>query len=73
MLYTDGDDKVNEVSAEQYGSTAVKWTYNRTAMGFNEDGSFNADKEYSFSVGFKLNIVVGLADVLVRSVADGRQ
>lgn len=63
MLYTDGDDKVNEVSAEQYGSTAVKWTYNRTAMGFNEDGSFNADKEYSFSVGFKLNIVVGLADV----------
>lgn len=63
MLYTDGDDKVNEVSAEQYGSTAVKWTYNRTAMGFNEDGSFNADKEYNFSVGFKLNIVVGLADV----------
>lgn len=63
MLSTDGDDKVNEVSAEQYGSTAVKWTYNRTAMGFNEDGSFNADKEYSFSVGFKLNIVVGLADV----------
>lgn len=63
MLYTDGDDKVNEVSAEQYGSTAVKWTYNRTAMGFNEDGSFNADKEYNFSVGFKLNIVEGLADV----------
>lgn len=63
MLYTDGDDKVNEVSAEQYGSTAVKWTYNRTAMGVNEDGSFNADKEYNFSVGFKLNIVVGLADV----------
>lgn len=32
-------------------------------MGFNEDGSFNADKEYNFSVGFKLNIVEGLADV----------
>lgn len=62
-LNTDGDGKVSEVLAEQYGSTAVKWTYNRTAMGFNEDGSFNADKEYNFSVGFKLNIVVGLADV----------
>lgn len=62
-LYTDGDGKVNEVLAKQYGSTAVKWTYNRTAMGFNEDGSFNADKEYNFSVGFKLNIVEGLADV----------
>lgn len=62
-LYTDGDGKVNEVWAKQYGSTAVKWTYNRTAMGFNEDGSFNADKEYNFSVGFKLNIVEGLADV----------
>lgn len=62
-LYTDGDGKVNEVLAKQYGSTAVKWTYNGTAMGFNEDGSFNADKEYNFSVGFKLNIVVGLADV----------
>lgn len=63
VLYTDGDGKVNEVLAKQYGSTAVKWTYNRTAMGFNEDGSFNADKEYNFSVGFKLNIVEGLADV----------
>lgn len=63
VLYTDGDGKVNRVLAKQYGSTAVKWTYNRTAMGFNEDGSFNADKEYNFSVGFKLNIVVGLADV----------
>lgn len=62
-LNTDGDGKVNEVLAKQYGSTAVKWTYNRTAMGFNEDGSFNADKEYNFSVGFKLNIVEGLADV----------
>lgn len=62
-LYTDGDGKVNEVLAKQYGSTAVKWTYNGTAMGFNEDGSFNADKEYNFSVGFKLNIVEGLADV----------
>ena len=62
-LYTDGDGKVNEVLAKQYGSTAVKWTYNRNAMGFNEDGSFNADKEYNFSVGFKLNIVEGLADV----------
>lgn len=62
-LNTDGDGKVSEVLAKQYGSTAVKWTYNRTAMGFNEDGSFNADKEYNFSVGFKLNIVVGLADV----------
>lgn len=62
-LYTDGDGKVNEVWAKQYGSTAVKWTYNGTAMGFNEDGSFNADKEYNFSVGFKLNIVEGLADV----------
>lgn len=62
-LYTDGDGKVSEVLAKQYGSTAVKWTYNGTAMGFNEDGSFNADKEYNFSVGFKLNIVVGLADV----------
>ena len=62
-LYTDGDGKVNEVWGKQYGSTAVKWTYNRTAMGFNEDGSFNADKEYNFSVGFKLNIVEGLADV----------
>ena len=63
MLYTDGDGKVSEVLAKQYGSTAVKWTYNGTAMGFNEDGSFNADKEYNFSVGFKLNIVEGLADV----------
>ena len=63
VLYTDGDGKVNRVLAKQYGSTAVKWTYNRTAMGFNEDGSFNADKEYNFSVGFKLNIVEGLADV----------
>lgn len=62
-LYTDGDGKVNEVLVKQYGSTAVKWTYNGTAMGFNEDGSFNADKEYNFSVGFKLNIVEGLADV----------
>lgn len=62
-LYTDGDGKVNEVLAKQYGSTAVKWTYNGTAIGFNEDGSFNADKEYNFSVGFKLNIVEGLADV----------
>lgn len=62
-LYTDGDGKVSEVLAKQYGSTAVKWTYNGTAMGFNEDGSFNADKEYNFSVGFKLNIVEGLADV----------
>lgn len=62
-LNTDGDGKVNGVLAKQYGSTAVKWTYNRTAMGFNEDGSFNADKEYNFSVGFKLNIVEGLADV----------
>lgn len=62
-LNTDGDGKVNEVLAKQYGSTAVKWTYNRPAMGFNEDGSFNADKEYNFSVGFKLNIVEGLADV----------
>lgn len=62
-LNTDGDGKVSEVLAKQYGSTAVKWTYNRTAMGFNEDGSFNADKEYNFSVGFKLNIVEGLADV----------
>lgn len=62
-LYTDGDGKVNRVLAKQYGSTAVKWTYNGTAMGFNEDGSFNADKEYNFSVGFKLNIVEGLADV----------
>lgn len=63
VLYTDGDGKVNRVLAKQYGSTAVKWTYNRNAMGFNEDGSFNADKEYNFSVGFKLNIVEGLADV----------
>lgn len=63
VLYTDGDGKVNRVLAKQYGSTAVKWTYNGTAMGFNEDGSFNADKEYNFSVGFKLNIVEGLADV----------
>lgn len=62
-LNTDGDGKVNRVLAKQYGSTAVKWTYNGTAMGFNEDGSFNADKEYNFSVGFKLNIVEGLADV----------
>jgi hypothetical protein len=62
-LNTDGDGKVSEVLAKQYGSTAVKWTYNGTAMGFNEDGSFNADKEYNFSVGFKLNIVEGLADV----------
>lgn len=62
-LNTDGDGKVSEVLAKQYGSTAVKWTYNGTAMGFNEDGSFNADKEYNFSVGFKQNIVEGLADV----------
>ena len=28
-LYTDGDGKVNEVLAKQYGSTAVKWTYSQ--------------------------------------------
>ena len=60
-----------QVLAKKYGSTQVEWTYSIKAAGFDADGSFNPEKEYSHSFGFNLNIHPALGAIIANGFVMG--
>lgn len=60
-----------QVLAKKYGSTQVKWTYTVKSAGFDADGSFNPEKEYSHSFGFNLNIQAALSAIIANGFVMG--
>lgn len=60
-----------QVLAKKYGSTQVKWTYTVKSAGFDADGSFNPEKEYSHSFGFNLNIQAALSAIIANDFVMG--
>lgn len=60
-----------QVLAKEYGSTQVEWTYSIKAAGFDADGSFNPEKEYSHSFGFNLNIQPALGAIIANGFVMG--
>lgn len=60
-----------QVLAKEYGSTQVEWTYSIKAAGFDADGSFNPEKEYSHSFGFNLNIHPALGAIIANGFVMG--
>lgn len=60
-----------QVLAKEYGSTQVEWTYTVKAAGFDADGSFNPEKEYSHSFGFNLNIEPALGAIIANGFVMG--
>lgn len=60
-----------QVLAKKYGSTQVEWTYSIKAAGFDADGSFNPEKEYSHSFGFNLNIQPALGAIIANGFVMG--
>lgn len=60
-----------QVLAKEYGSTQVEWTYTVKAAGFDADGSFNPEKEYSHSFGFNLNIQPALGAIIANGFVMG--
>lgn len=60
-----------QVLAKKYGSTQVEWTYSIKAAGFDADGSFNPEKEYSHSFGFNLNIHPALGTIIANGFVMG--
>lgn len=60
-----------QVLAKEYGSTQVEWTYSIKAAGFDADGSFNPEKEYSHSFGFNLNIHPALGTIIANGFVMG--
>lgn len=60
-----------QVLAKEYGSTYVEWTYSIKAAGFDADGSFNPEKEYSHSFGFNLNIHPALGAIIANGFVMG--
>lgn len=60
-----------QVLAKEYGSTQVEWTYSVKAAGFDADGSFNPEKEYSHSFGFNLNIQPALGAIIANGFVMG--
>ncbi len=61
-FYTDQESgNIREVIADKYGTTRVEWTYSVTSAGFNNDGTYNAQKTYTATYGFDLNIVQALS------------
>ena len=63
--------KAFQVLAKKYGSTQVKWTYTVKSAGFDADGSFNPEKEYSHSFGFNLNIQAALSAIIANGFVMG--
>lgn len=60
-----------QVLAKKYGSTQVEWNYSIKAAGFDADGSFNPEKEYSHSFGFNLNIHPALGTIIANGFVMG--
>lgn len=60
-----------QVLAKEYGLTQVEWTYSIKAAGFDADGSFNPEKEYSHSFGFNLNIHPALGTIIANGFVMG--
>lgn len=60
-----------QVLAKEYGLTQVEWTYSIKAAGFDADGSFNPEKEYSHSFGFNLNIHPALGAIIANGFVMG--
>lgn len=63
--------KAFQVLAKKYGSTQVEWTYTVKSAGFDADGSFNPEKEYSHSFGFNLNIQAALSAIIANDFVMG--
>lgn len=63
--------KAFQVLAKKYGSTQVEWTYTVKSAGFDADGSFNPEKEYSHSFGFNLNIQAALSAIIANGFVMG--
>ncbi|MGN0234451.1 MAG: T9SS type A sorting domain-containing protein, partial [Bacteroidaceae bacterium] len=56
---------------QAYGSTRFEGTMTNNVCGFEEDGDFNKDKEYVFTIGFGVNITEGLSSISFEAVAIG--